>query len=157
MCRRSRKRRASARAGRRREPSLNRADQAIVGLPLDVLPRLRPGRHGAGARRRRRVPILQGPESLGRAALGRESAVDHGGERGAEVEAVSILELLDGLKQRDLLDRAQIVQCDGASVQLGPKLFATIPLTDAQEAEREASKVTLPNPDELLYGASEGV
>lgn len=66
---------------------------------------------------------------------------------------MTVLELLDGLEQRGLLDRVQIVTCDGASVQLGPKPIALEPLTPEQEEQ----KVTMPDPEDTLFGASEGI
>lgn len=71
---------------------------------------------------------------------------------------MTALELIDGLTQRGLIDRVQIVQCDGVSVQLGPKPFAPPALTDEQEAKREEKKAEpLPDPDVLLLAASEGM
>ena len=68
------------------------------------------------------------------------------------------LELIDGLTSRGLIDRVQIVQCDGVSVQLGPKPFTPPALTDEQEAKRDERKAApLPDPNVLLYAGSEGM
>lgn len=57
------------------------------------------------------------------------------------------------LKEHDMLDRAQIIRCDTVSVQLGPKPIAIPPLTPEQEEQ----KITMPDPEDTLFGASEGI
>lgn len=73
------------------------------------------------------------------------------------MRAASALELIDGLRERGLIDRVQIVQCDGASVQLGPPPFTPPTLTPEEEAKKDEKKVDpLPDPNVLMFGASEG-
>jgi hypothetical protein len=82
------------------------------------------------------------------AAEAARALLDEGYDR-----AASMLAMLDGLKQRGLLDRVQIVECDTVRVQLSPPPIVVPPLTD----EQENAKARMPDPESTLFGASEGM
>lgn len=69
---------------------------------------------------------------------------------------MTIFELLDGLGQRGLLQRAQIVKVGDVSIQLADPPFTPPIITAEEEAKREESKVGPVDPETLLLAASEG-
>lgn len=66
----------------------------------------------------------------------------------AEREAAALLALLDGLRERKLLGRAQVVKTGETLVQLGAELVT------AEVDMRERAKREDADAEDLVYGAS---
>ena len=62
--------------------------------------------------------------------------------------------ILDDLTRRGLIERTQVVQADGVSIQLGPAPYAPPALTHGEEPPEQPKQ---PHIADLIYGASEGI
>jgi hypothetical protein len=63
---------------------------------------------------------------------------------------VTMLDLLDGLKERGLLDRAQRLTCDGVTLELGPPVDTEKRIRDEVKARLEAAQER----EDLAYQSS---